>query len=442
MREIMAVNSIGWANKQESQVYAQNLLANVKNGNQDAIDSICSGIFDSTAGRLGTNETFVEEVINNADAEILTMIMDRYSEVTGSEIYKDIENDYSGKSERELIEKLENAYTSTKDEEYTGWNDGKLNNEQIAKNLHDIIYSKDWNRGQQLLKLLKENADPVNINLIIEEYKNLTGGRDLQEDANIVSCSINDYRINKLFDSLLHFKNLNTSINNKYWQGDSHNVVREGSVFTITNNKTNEMRQIDLVELLKNFKTSEERNKFVKKLQEMPAEVLMDIAAEQQSFICLNGKTVVSTENGAGCNAAGYYSSGTDQVAVHIQGLYSMGFIDTLVHEMGHALDYNKQNGNNNSSATNNEYYLQIFNEEMEEYLAAGNKRYVYGEFHLTNSTYATANEREMFAECYALLMTGDCSSKKVIEKYFPRMLSYVKQLIEHNRSLSDSVRH
>ena len=138
----MAINQIGWANKQESQAYAQNLIADVKNGNQNAIDSICSGIFDSTAGRLGTNEAFVEEVINNADAETLTTIMDRYSEVTGSEIYKDIENDFSGKNEKQILEAFKKAYTSTKDEEYTGWNDGKLNNEQIAKSIGKGILDK------------------------------------------------------------------------------------------------------------------------------------------------------------------------------------------------------------------------------------------------------------------------------------------------------------
>ncbi len=306
----------------------------------------------------------------------------------------------------------------------------------IASNLHDIIYSDDWNRGAQILEILKNETDPVNIQLIIDEYKKLTHGRDLQNDTNIVSGSINDSRINKLFDSLLHFENLDSRVDNKYWQGDSHNIVREGSVFTVTNNETNVTRQIDLTELLKNCKSSKERNQLVNKLQKMPAEVLMDMAAEQSSLKILEGKTLLDMGNGVMCNAAGYYAPGSDQVAIHPND--SIGII---THEMGHALDYNKLGGDNRSSVSNNEYYLEIFNEEMEKYLADGNKRFVYGEC-TDISKYATTNEREMFAECYTLLMTGDCDSKKVIEKYFPRMLSYVKQLIGYNRRQSDDIRH
>lgn len=309
---------------------------------------------------------------------------------------------------------------------------------ETTAQLKELIYSDDWNRYSQIMKILKNNLDPANIDIILNEYKALTNGRNLQEDLDIVFtyCPIKKNKAKKLFDSLLNFENLNTKIDNKYWQGDSHNVTREGSIFTITNTKTNETREIDLAVLLKNFDTSKERKKFVEQLQKLPAEVLMDIAAEQTTLIELDGKTELDMGNGATCNAAGYYSSSTDQVAIH-----DNSSIDTIVHEMGHALDYNKLKGNNYSSVTNSETYVELFNEEMDKYLADGNKRYVYGEY-TKRKTYATANEREMFAECYTLLMTGDCGSKTIIEKYFPRMLSYVKQYIEYNRSHSDSVRH
>lgn len=324
--------------------------------------------------------------------------------------------------------------SSTSQETYNLEADAK----ETTAQLKELIYSDDWNRSSQIMKILKNNLDPANIDIILNEYKALTNGRNLQEDLDIVFtyCPIKKNKAKKLFDSLLNFENLNTKIDNKYWQGDSHNVTREGSIFTITNTETNETREIDLAVLLKNFDTSKERKKFVEQLQKLPAEVLMDIAVEQTTLIELEGKTELDMGNGATCDAAGYYTPGTDQVKI-----YDNSSIDTITHEMGHALDYNKLDGSNKSSVTNSEIYLEIFNEEMDKYLADGNKRYSY-ENYSPRKTYATANEREMFAECYTLLMTGNCGSKKIIEKYFPRMLSYVKQYIEYNRSHPDSIRH
>jgi len=398
-------------------------------------------VIDST-GRITTKTEIVNNQVKTSefkyfgDSTTIKEIFEQFEDgtvITYTDGLKIIQNSIGEIS----VEKNSSTSTSEKLNDSISDNyDIETEAKNIANNLRNIIYSDDWNRGTQILKILENETDPVNIQLIIEEYKKLTGGRDLQSDANIVSGFINDFRINELFDSLLHFENLNTSVNNEYWQGDSHNVVREGSIFTITNNETNETRQIDLTELLKNCKSSKERNELVKQLQKIPAEVLMDMAAEQSSLIILDGKTVLDMGNGASCTAAGYYAPGSDQVAI-----YPDSSIGTIAHEMGHALDYNSLNGNNQSSVRNNQYYLEIFNEEMEEYLADGNKRYVYGEY-TDISKYATTNEREMFAECYTLLMTGDCNSKKIIEKYFPRMLSYVKQLIEYNRNQSNNIRH
>lgn len=324
--------------------------------------------------------------------------------------------------------------SSTSQETYNFEADAK----ETAANLKEIMYNGTIDRAEKALEFFENNLDPANIDIVLEEYKNLTGGRSIQQDLTIklLLHPFTTNKINKILDSLLNFENLNTKIDNKYWQGDSHNVTREGSVFTITNTETNETREIDLAVLLKNFDTSKERKNFVEQLQKLPAEVLMDIAAEQTTLIELEGTTELDMGNGATCNAAGYYSPSTDQVAI-----YDNSSIDTIVHETGHALDYNRLSGKNKSSAHDSKNFTEIFNEELEKYLADGNKIYDYNE-NTKRETYATVNKREMFAECYTLLMTGDCGSKTIIEKYFPRMLSYVKQYIEYNRSHSDSVRH
>lgn len=351
-----------------------------------------------------------------------------------SKIIKD-DNNFYIYGENEKIDHALKQCSNTASADYDLETDAK----ETTKLLKELIYSDDLFRDSKVMDLIKNNLDPANIDIVLKEYETLTNGRSLQEDINIVLtyCPIKKHNANKIFDSLLNFEKTNTSINNKYWQGDPHNIKREGSTFTITNTKTNETREIDLTVLLKNFDTSKERKKFIEQMQKLPAEVLMDMAAEQTTLIELDGKTELDMGNGATCNAAGYYTSGTDQIAI-----YDNSSIATITHEMGHALDYNKLNGSNKSSVTNSEIYVEIFNEEMEKYLADGNKRYDYDDALANPFAYATTNEREMFAECYTLLMTGNCTSKKVIEKYFPRMLSYIKQYVEYNRSHSDSIRH
>ena len=97
---------------------------------QKTIESYCNTLYNSTAGRIGTDENAVFDILNNSDDETLVKIMDSYSSVTGSELFKDIQNDFSGKTEKSLISKLEDTYLSVKGAKYTGDNDGLLNNKQ------------------------------------------------------------------------------------------------------------------------------------------------------------------------------------------------------------------------------------------------------------------------------------------------------------------------
>lgn len=58
------------------------------------------------------------------------------------------------------------------------------------------------------------------------------------------------------------------------------------------------------------------------------------------------------------------------------------------------------------------------------------------------DSTYATIDEQEMFAECYNLLMSGTCESQEVIEKYFPKTMACALEILENTRKLPDKERH
>lgn len=308
--------------------------------------------------------------------------------------------------------------SSTSQETYNFEEDAK----QTAAELKEIIYTATDDRIKKTLDFLENNLDPANIDLVLKEYEKLTGEKDIKNHFDIIFGwnFIGEMKANKILDKLLNFKNENSKIQNKHWQGDEHSVIREGSIITITNKETNKTRQIDLAILLKNYDTSKEREELIETLQTLPGEVLMDIAIEQTTLIAKDD----TAKN------LGYYDIGKDQVA-----LKSDSSIRTIVHEFGHSIDYNDSYGNNVSYVKNCNTFMEIFNEEIEKFIADGNDINQPG-------ADATKNEREMFAACYTLLMTGDCSNRETIEKYFPRTLGYAKQLLEHIRGFSDSERH
>ena len=109
---------------------------------QKTIESYCNTLYNSTAGRIGTDEKAVFDILNNSDDETLVKIMDSYSFVTGSELFKDIQNDFAGKTEKSLISKLEDTYLSVKGAKYTGDNDGLLNNKQKLQSIGNAIKEK------------------------------------------------------------------------------------------------------------------------------------------------------------------------------------------------------------------------------------------------------------------------------------------------------------
>lgn len=102
------------------------ILESAQQGNPAAIELLCSELHNATGDMWGTADEFVESVINSASDEVLTSVMDNYNRVTGSEIYKDFENDFSGQTEKNYLNKLSSAYQNVTGTEYAGWDDGEL----------------------------------------------------------------------------------------------------------------------------------------------------------------------------------------------------------------------------------------------------------------------------------------------------------------------------
>lgn len=319
---------------------------------------------------------------------------------------------------------------------------------KAAADLKSIIYAKgDSSRLKNLKEIVYSKLNSNNIDWVLYEYKKLTK-HDLFSDLEKVLSGVpNEFsKINKHLAEVqykkygvdLNFKDRNSVVSNAHRHGDPYSVVQNGTIMTITNKKTKQTRQINLDVLLNAYPNARERAALIKQLQQLPGEVLMDIAVETDSFVPLRDGEVVNVGNGGRCQAAGYYRPSDDTIHLSPDNP-----VQTLVHETGHSVDFNGRN--NTSSVLRDKEFKKVFNAEMRAYLSAGNQRYIYdpsGNSSSPGNLYATANEKEMFAECYTLLMTGNCNSKDVIERYFPRTLAYINQKIDRIRNTSDGFRH
>ena len=87
--------------------------------------------------------------------------------------------------------------------------------------------------------------------------------------------------------------------------------------------------------------------------------------------------------------------------------------------------------------------YEDTFLNERQKYVDAGNKISDLKDFNENSYyNYCTYSIGEMFAECYTLLMLGDCKSKDCILQYFPDTLENVKKHLEWIRQQEQEVRH
>ena len=87
-------------------------IEQAKAGDENALTGICEQLHNSTAGRLGTNEGFVNGIFDNLDDDTLKEIILKYNDVTGSDIIKDIKGDFSGKKGEELIQRINDIILS------------------------------------------------------------------------------------------------------------------------------------------------------------------------------------------------------------------------------------------------------------------------------------------------------------------------------------------
>ena len=182
-----------------------------------------------------------------------------------------------------------------------------------------------------------------------------------------------------------------------------------------------------------------ERAKTLKMMQNLPAEILIDLSVEINKKIN-DGKNIKIK------NAAAFYTPDDNEITLGVnRPIYDNA--KNFVHELGHAIDYNGVILNTAGSADGN--MKKVFEKELKAYLAKGYKQSEGAGRTSTvmlngkkQSSYATTDEQEMFAECYTLMMLGDCKSKEIIMKFFPETFNTAKKLLAEIRNKPNIVRN
>lgn len=295
--------------------------------------------------------------------------------------------------------------------------------------------------GKDILKHIKQ-ITPENVVEILEAYKKK--GETLEEAINsewgldkkvkeqilahIKKCLEEHYGFDK------NYKNDNSRVTNEYYQGANYSVVQKGDVIEITNKDTGKKSRIDFNKLLKgaDIKQAVELKSIIQKL---PGEVLEDMAAECTNINAEGGfltNWLFKTFSTGFMGAAGYYSTFDDKISLNSYDP------TVIVHELGHAID----NRNILKYSTQSEEFKKVFEEEMKAYEAAGNQRHD-GTYRAVPN-YCTTNEKEMFAECYTMLMFGkpSSSSGELILQYFPKTLEMCKKILQETRNRPPEERH
>lgn len=334
-------------------------------------------------------------------------------------------------------------------------------NSPIADNLITFLETNDSKQFIANLNMIDFEHAPF----IFAAYKKATEGGDLISD--IKSSDLDDRtkqyaaaHLNKFIKqyTTTNYTNKQSSVQNSNYRGANFTVSLNGTEINIKNS-AGETSSIDLADLLENT-TIYERAALEKTISELPGEVLWDLSKEC-SKMKVNDNSYMTYDN---VREAGHYSPRDDDITIIDAGLYNFPNIlskdmkksfdatylrEIVIHELGHAIDYN---GYLNNSPSSENSFKDTFEQELKGYLAAGKVQYKY-EPDFTkivdidqgidyNTCYATANEQEMFAECYTLLMNGDCQSKNHIEKYFPKTLQAAKALLQEIRNKNDFERH
>ena len=408
------------------------------------------------------NKTTIKNQLDEIQFEIETLesgkrIVKEYKEIAENKIAVITTNEETGKQSQEII--YEDYYKIYKNEyQIIELRDLKqaINNPIDADNYHTINYmgkniiksiAKEEDKNFQktyitgMVNKIIELAELVEINS--DEIKAIKKEIETNGFEKVSIDSINE-TYSKLFEKIAKKSPIISSskISNKYYKSENSYTKVEIKDKIIIIDSQNNKTTIDKNKLLRVY-SQRDRNVMWDVIKTLPVETLIDLSIE-----------VSFSNHQESKGAAASYNIILDKVNV--------GDIvreTDIIHELGHAIDHLGNGGYDRYQSINNEKFKQAFKVGMEKFLKAGNKRctqyfnaknneYITKNTSLLNSntkndsTYATLNEAEMFAECYTLIMLGTCDSEEVITTYFKEALDCVLEILKSTRELPNVKRH
>lgn len=324
--------------------------------------------------------------------------------------------------------------------EYTA--DGKKHN-VLADDIYKEISTKKLGfiptTGKNLEKyVMKINVD--NVLQVMWAYKGCYGQtldeaieNEIMLDKGIKNKLINQLKkcLEKAYNYEPEFRIENSNEENgKKFRGN-YLVIGDENKIVIENKDTGKTRTIDLNKLLGELPI-ESKIQLKDRLRFWSPEALMDLAVEVSSLRQADFIDKMMDETTA------YYRTILDSITVDVS--QSPDVEASLMHELGHAVDYNGRYLNTASTGSN-KAFKDTFKKELDAYIKAGHKQCT-GIGDKSNACYATTNEQEMFAECYCILVGSSCMFDDVITTYFPETLKAADKLLQEIRSMPDDKRH
>ncbi len=305
---------------------------------------------------------------------------------------------------------------------------------KYAKQIVDVFidsYKNEHQKNSENLQMLEKFKKTLYNEIDDNTFALFSSTENIEKLMSTVMTKLDDYFSKRTIT------NIATKVDNPYYKGKEYdvkvgdydikvnnNVVKiEGDIIKIKGN--NEDIELDL-DKLTYYLDKEDTSEYKAILKQLPAEVLIDMYHE--------ATIVDDTEYFYyNYNAAGRFSPKEDNIATTYRYEYNNSKMTTLVHELGHAMDNTRNNSKLGKYSFEEKYYGTFIKE-----LAASGLEYDGSD----DKLYCIKNIHEMFAECYTLLMLGDCQSKDCILKHFPETLENVKKHIEWIREQKQEVRH
>ncbi len=328
--------------------------------------------------------------------------------ITDINLYNSSGEKSSKKIEIEYGKNGKVSYLGTEENEYKFDAEGNLfNPDALVKDIKSIgLVSK--------IALKKINKDNICSVINWFEYKYKQDFFDFVKKNKNLSFEEKQNYLNKfqnlLMDALNYDKNYqsNIQISNDFYHGKSYKVKFNGYKAVITDVAKKTSVCIDLDKIL----SMGSRNKidFAKTLQKLPGEILLILAKECNHLYDRNddsemfyklGKLTTGFAYSKSFNSAGY--------ATPLHNITAQNHKDTIVHELGHLIDYYM----GGCKFSWNIKYRRTYEKEQDAYISKIGEE--------AQRAYHSESAGELFSEVVRGILTNDKSLCKQIRKDFPQ---------------------